>query len=388
MRFCIYLSIAIALFPISTFAQVNNGSDTSALFERLSEKLDSLSTVSYHYRRELNYASENYNNVLEADLYLEFDNEQSPGFLYQAHRADGFEFFNGSEFVRGAASTHVLQMTAVHSIDGLKNNSLLFISFLTLRRALPALLADTTVKKSVASCDIATCVLNLALPHATLSAIGTLTPIQPQRDITYSITIDRNTMLPTRVRQTNSANSDFMEVQFFNVNLHPEKAPAASWLYTSYPAYKLAPPANAPELPEVGSIAPAWTLPSLEDATSEIDLTHLLQRSDTKLVLLEFWISHCGHSIDAVHTLNAISHRYKESLKIVAVNPDDSASTMQLFQKNFSPAYPLFLDRSGVAGQYGVSFYPTVFLINRESRIIYAGKADEASLLTAINKSL
>ena len=388
MRFCIYLFIAIALSPSSTFAQVNKGSDTFALFDRLSEKLNSLSTVSYHYRRELNYASENYSNILETDLYLEFDNQQSPGFLYQAHSSDGFEFFNGSEVVRGTASTRVLQMTAIHSIDGLKNNSLLFISFLTLRRALPALLADTTVKKSVASCDIATCVLNLTLPHATLSAIGTISPIQLQRDITYSITIDRNTILPTRVRQTNSANSDFMEVQFFNVNLHPEKPSAASWLYTSYSAYKLAPPANAPKLAEVGSIAPAWTLPSLEDPTSKIDLPHLLQQSDTKLVLLEFWISHCGHSIDAVHTLNAISHRYKESLKIVAVNPDDSALTMQLFQKNFSPGFPLFLDRSGAAQQYGVSFYPTVFLINRVGRIIYAGNADEASLLTAINKSL
>lgn len=388
IRFFLFLSVAIALFPTSTFAQVNKASDTSALFDQLSEKLNSLSTVSYHYRRELNYASENYDNIVEADLYLEFNNEQTPGFLYQAHLSDGFEFFNGSEVVHGTASTHVLQMAAVHGIDGLKNNSFLFNSFLTLRRALPALLADTTVKKSVAPCDSATCVLNLTIPHATLSAIGTLSPIQLQRDITYSITINRNTMLPTKVRQTNSANGDFMEVQFLNVNLHPEKPSAASWLYTSYSTYKFAPPANAPKLLAVGSIAPAWTVPSLEDATSEIDLPHLLQQSDAKLVLLEFWISHCGYSIAAVHTLNAISQRYKESLKIVAVNPDDDALTMKLFQKNFSPGYPLFLDKSGVAQQYGVSFYPTVFLINREGRIVYAGAADEASLLTAINKSL
>jgi thioredoxin-like negative regulator of GroEL len=88
-------------------------------------------------------------------------------------------------------------------------------------------------------------------------------------------------------------------------------------------------------------------LPSLEDATNEIDLPHLLQQSDTKHILLEFWISHCGHSIDAVQTLNAISHRYKRSLKIVAVNPDDSASPMKLFQKNFSPGFLFFSTEAG-----------------------------------------
>jgi hypothetical protein len=80
-------------------------------------------------------------------------------------------------------------MTAIRSIDGLRHNSFLFNSFLTLRKGLPALLADTTVRKSVASCEVATCVLNLTIPHATLSAIGTLSPVQLQRDIIYCITI-------------------------------------------------------------------------------------------------------------------------------------------------------------------------------------------------------
>jgi len=385
MRSCLLFFLAITQIA---YPQNAPSPDASAILRQLSKKLNSLSDISYHYRRELNYASENYNNVLEADMYLKFDPAQQPtGLLYQAHRHDSFEVFNGSEIVHGTASNHVLQMTAIHSIDALKNNSLLFNSFVTLRAALPALLGDGSATSSVPSCTAATCIVDIRVPKATLSAIGTLSPIQLQRDITYSITIDRATMLPTEVRQTNSANSDFMDVQFSNLNLTPSKPAPSSWLYTSYPDYKLVPPANAPKPLAVGSSAPSWTLPVLDNPSQTISLDEVLRQRDTKLVLLEFWISYCGHSIDAVTTLNSLARQYKDSIKVIAINPDDSASTMQLFRKNFAPQYPLLSDGTKAAQQYGVSAYPTIFLINREGKIVYAGDADKSNLLTAIENS-
>jgi thiol-disulfide isomerase/thioredoxin len=375
----LYLSIAVS----TTLPAQQPTADT--ILHQLSQKLSSLSTVSYHYRRELNYASENYNNILEADIYLQFDPAQLPtGILYQAHRPDTFEVFNGSQIIHGVASSHTLQMTAIHSVDALKNNSLLFNSFATLRAALPALIDDSSITKSVESCNAATCVVAIKIPRATLNAAGTLSPIQLQRDITYRITIDRATMLPTKVRQTNSANTDFMDTQFSSLNLNPAKPAPSSWLYTSYPDYKLVFPANAPTPLAVGSTAPSWTLPLLDNASETISLNDVLKQPNTKLVLIEFWITYCGHSIDAVLTLNSIARRYKDSLKVVAINPDDSAPTMKLFQKNFAPHYPLLAEGTKAAQQYGVSAYPTVFLVNREGKIIYAGDADQTNLQNAI----
>ena len=385
----ITLLFAILLSPQRPFEQDAATPNAEAILRELSQKLSSLSAISYQYRRELNYASESYNNILEAGIYLAFDPTQQPiGLLYQAQRLEGFEIFNGSEIVHGVTSSHTLQMTPIHSIEALRNNTLLFNSFVTLRAALPTLLDDNSIAKSVESCTAALCTVDIKLPRATLTATGTLSPIQLQRDTTYRITIDRDTMLPTEVRQTNSANSDFMDVQFSNVNLNPAKPPATSWLYSSYTGYKLTPPANATKPLVVGSIAPSWTLPSLADPATKLDLNNLLKERDIKLLLLEFWISHCGYSIDAVPTLNNIAREYKDSLKVIAINPDDSPATMQLFQKNFSPTYPLLPDTTGISHQYGVSAYPTVFLINREGRIIYAGDAEETNLKRAIKTSL
>src|SRR6185369_6810769 len=104
----------------------------------------------------------------------------------------------------------------------------------------------------------------------------------------------------------------------------------------------------------------SWTLPVLDNPSQTISLDEVLRQRDTKLVLLEFWISYCGHSIDAVTTLNSLARQYKDSIKVIAINPDDSASTMQLFRKNFAPQYPLLSDGTKAAQQYGVSAYPTV----------------------------
>jgi thiol-disulfide isomerase/thioredoxin len=385
MRSCILFFLTIAQIA---YSQNVPNPDADTILRQLSKKLNSVSDISYHYRRELNYASENYRDILEADIYLDFDPAQQPtGFRYQAHRPEGFDIFNGSEVVYANSSTHTLQMTAVRSTRALENASFLFNSIVTLRAALPTLLNDTSVTKSLVSCNPAACIADIRLAQTTLSALGTLSHVGLKRDITYRITINRVTTLPTEIKQLNSANDDFMDVQFSNLRLNPPKPAASSWLYTSYPDYKLVQPANAPKPLAVGSTAPSWTLPLLDHPNETISLDAVLKQPDTKLVLLEFWISHCGHSIDAVPTLNAIA-RSNKGLKIFAINPDDSAPTMQLFQKNFAPTYPSLPEGTKAAQQYGVSGYPTIFLVNRDGKIIYAGAADDSNLQSTIQNSL
>lgn len=372
----------------SLCAQMKKASsqEATAVLRRLSKRMASLSRVSYHYRRELNYASEGYHNVLEGDVYIEFDPEHQPaGAIYQVHDAAGFEIYNGSEILHGIKATHTLQMTPVRSANGLEHVSYLYNSVLTLRLALPKLLGDTGVVKSLARLTDSSFEVDVRIPRAVLTATGKLLPLTLPRDITYRITVDRRSFLPQRVRETNSQNGDFRLVEFSRMNANPAKLPEDSWFYSSYKGYHPTVPGPTRELLPVDSAAPRWTLPVATGAVGNRSLEKTLKDGKTKLVLVEFWISHCGYSIGAVAGLNALaSHFASAGLKVLAVNPDDSESTIRLFAKNYHPHYTLIADGGRAARQYGVSGFPAVFLVNKKGTIVYSGGFDEQLLAEKI----
>jgi thiol-disulfide isomerase/thioredoxin len=375
----------LSIPKLAAQAELGKEQDPQVLLQEASAKLLSLQRISYHYRRELTYPSENFRNVLEGDISLEFDPTQEPiGAIYQAHFDKGFEIYNGSEILRINSSDHTLQMTAAHTTKDLDHLSFLYNSMVTLRLALPMLIHDATITKSIAQCSAVVCEVDLHIPHAVLTATGALSPVTSQRDFTYRIILNRKSLLPVEVRQTNNANSDSMLVQFSEVNDTIARLPAESWLYSSYRDYRLVMPTKTNSL-AVGSIAPDWMLPVANAIGSvqrkPVSLKEELADPKTKLVLIEFWISHCGYSIDAVPKLNAISAKYGLSgLKILAVNPDDNESTIQLFAQNYMPHYALLSEGSKASEQYGVPGFPFIFLVNTEGKIIYAGGLDEKAL--------
>jgi thiol-disulfide isomerase/thioredoxin len=384
--FCTFMSVPI----LRAQADDAIAHDPRVLLQEVSATLSSLQQVSYHYHRELNYPSEGYRTTLEGDVSLEFDPRQEPsGFIYQAHSEKGFEIFNGSEILRANFSDHTLQMAPAHTTKDLDHLSFLYNSMATLRLALPVLIQDTTIMKSIAECSDIVCAVDLRIPRATLTATGQLSPIRLARDFTYRIVVDRKSLLPVEVKETNDVNSDSMLVQFSNVNNKIEKLPPESWRYSSYRDYRLVTSTAGKSLLALGSIAPDWALPVANAQGGVVSLREVLSNPQTKLVLLEFWISHCGYSIDAVPKLNAISAKYGSSgVKILAVNPDDNESTIQLFVQNNMPRYTLLSRGSEIAEQYGVAEFPFIFLVNTAGKIVFVGGLDEERLSETIAKLL
>jgi hypothetical protein len=212
--------------------------DASAVLQETEKALISLDSVSYLYRRELNYASDSYHNILEGDVTIEFDPAQQPiGAIYQVHNAAGFDFFNSSEIISARTATHTLQIFPVHSSEALDRASFLYNSMVTLRRGLPALLSNSASAKTFTVQTATTTVVELHISRAVLNVTGTLSSIPAARDIIY--TIDRATSLPIEVGQTNTRNQDFMLVQFMQANTKPTKLPAVPGSTLPIPAITL-----------------------------------------------------------------------------------------------------------------------------------------------------
>jgi thiol-disulfide isomerase/thioredoxin len=382
------VAVCAALLLSGNLAPSAQRMDSNVLLQQVAAKLAALTSVSYHYSREINYESENYHNRDEQDGYIDFRPDGSAPFTFQAKRMDGFQVFNGSELLNGIRATHEVQIVPVKNIDTVQSSSFLLNSYVTLRKALPALLKENTGEQSPADCTAATCQVSLTLHQSVLTGLGDVSPITKLRDITYTLTIDRSSLLPVAVKQTASdtGNGDYTEVHFTHIDTQPSRPTDASWSYTGYPEYKLAVPGVAPKMLEIGSIAPTWQLAAL-GTEQKIELTSAATAEGVKFILLEFWISHCGYSIEAVQTLNSIGKRFPD-VKILGLNPNDDARTINGFQKNHLPQYTLLQDTAGVSKKYGVAAYPTIYLLDRAGRILYAGDANESKIAAAIQQAV
>src|SRR5215831_2013035 len=85
-----------AVGPAGPNAQLGNADER--ILQKIVEKLTSVKTLKYRYKREMNYPSEGYLSETSADSYLDLKPVDSPnGFRYQFSSDDLLAIYNGSE---------------------------------------------------------------------------------------------------------------------------------------------------------------------------------------------------------------------------------------------------------------------------------------------------
>ena len=105
--------------------------------------------------------------------------------------------------------------------------------------------------------------------------------------------------------------------------------------------------------------------------------------------LLQFFISHCGPSIDSVAPMNRLFDRFAtRGIDFLAINPWDSAEIVDRYRANNAPRYPLRRQGAELADELGISGYPTVVVADGAGRVTYAGGMDEAAIGRALEALL
>jgi peroxiredoxin len=147
-------------------------------------------------------------------------------------------------------------------------------------------------------------------------------------------------------------------------------------------------PDKGKELLAKDMMAPSFTLPSLTD--EPISLNSL----KGKLVLVDFFFKGCYPCMQAVPSLQALHEKYKDrGLRIIGIDPyDKKEHGIAAFLAKRGVTYTVLLGGKDVAKDYHVSGYPTIYLIDRQGKIIHSqvgyGKVTEAELEKIIEKSL
>ena len=127
-------------------------------------------------------------------------------------------------------------------------------------------------------------------------------------------------------------------------------------------------PANKIRLLPNETIAPDWQLVSLKDEKIN------LQGLRGKLVLVDFFTKSCYPCILALPGLQALHEKYKmKGLSIIGINIyDKKEDGIISFLSKHGVTYPVLLGGKEVGESYNVSGIPTVYLINKNGKIIFS----------------
>jgi len=135
------------------------------------------------------------------------------------------------------------------------------------------------------------------------------------------------------------------------------------------------------------TIAPGWELISLED--QKISLAALKGR----LVLIDFFYKSCYPCMQALPVLQSLHDKYQDKgLNVVGIDPYDAKEDIATFLAKRGITYTVLLGGKNAAKDYRVSGYPTMYLLDKEGKILFVqegyGKTIEKALEEIILKNL
>ena len=124
------------------------------------------------------------------------------------------------------------------------------------------------------------------------------------------------------------------------------------------------------------SIAPNWTLISLDNKNVS------LKDYKGQIILIDFFYKACYPCMKAFPILQSLNEKYKsKGLTIIGIDPYDKRNEdIRTFIAKGGITYKILLDDKDVTKSYNVTSYPTIYLIDKTGKIIYANSGFNESL--------
>lgn len=108
-------------------------------------------------------------------------------------------------------------------------------------------------------------------------------------------------------------------------------------------------------------------------------------------VLINFWASWCIPCEDEAVVLEQGSRAYRDRVKFIGVNVQDTDPLAREFVRRFGVTFPNGRDTTGaIAVEYGMSGVPETYFVDRNGMLVrkWQGPLDEARLRTFLNELL
>ena len=141
--------------------------------------------------------------------------------------------------------------------------------------------------------------------------------------------------------------------------------------------------------PQRQSLAVNTQAPEFEGYQFSANKKFSSEETKGRLVLLDFWYMACGPCVAAMPALDSLYRKYNESgLTVLGINSVDNTekqkAKMPKFLVNNPVQYPIVLVDKSIDELFHIDTYPTLYLIDKNGKIIYSHKG----LLKSLPKEL
>jgi thiol-disulfide isomerase/thioredoxin len=392
MKYLFFLTIAFAGSTIAVEAQTNRIPEA---LSAMSKKLASLQSISYEYYREINNPANRYFSTLAGTCYIDFEQtDQRSVSRFKMESGDNISIYNGTELFELDKTTKTYRLTEQPQPRSFGSQSFFFNSIQTLRSVLQQLVQSDTIAKHQLNDTIIQNknykLVQLDLYRSSLQYLGSNMRFTKDVTIFYRIVIDPATWLPYQVLESNNIDKEGYNTKtvFANINTSPKEPDTYSWYYTTY--QKDYQPANKEKgnlLISAGSIMKqGWSLPEIN---GKVDPYFNSSSLKGKLVLFDFWIKNCGPCIESFPVLQQLQKKYGgDKFQLVSINAYDKKGDIGFIYKREKPLYKMLYNGATMAKELGVSYYPTVILVDKTGKVIYAGEFDHVAVDKLIKANL
>ena len=388
-RYLFPVSIGVVLLWFSASQSAAQRTPSAEyVLQKVASKLAGVKLLGYKYNFEYNYPARDSRTVVNAQTYFDLQPaDQKDGFKFQFIGEDRWSVYNGSERFTGDKKSKKLYVDSSPSFNSY-GDIFLLNSPLALKNALPTILKDARIQKKLSVTTIngrEYYVLEFSLTKAVINSNGGIFEVRADQNATYRVTVDKRTFLPTEVLETNDKNDETVRSTFAEITEKPVVPKPLSWYFSSYKDEYQLEKKEKLTLIEVGKTSPDFNLAGFGSVAQAS-----LAQYKGKLVLLEFWITHCGFCIAAVPKLNDISQRFGEKgLQVISINMHDPAETIEFFKTKNKPEYMILTGGDSIAKAFGVEGYPAIVLVDKNGKVVYSASGlFEEELESAIMANL
>jgi len=135
--------------------QRKSNENANEVLQNLLHKLNSYESSSYNYYRSINYFSENYHNETSGTTFLDFKSSDTTlGFRYQLENEQYKMVYNGAESFSLNKKNKTIKINYKPKLSDFASLSFFVNSIVTLKKALPVIIADNELVKTLADTTI------------------------------------------------------------------------------------------------------------------------------------------------------------------------------------------------------------------------------------------
>ncbi|MBN8721258.1 MAG: TlpA family protein disulfide reductase [Sediminibacterium magnilacihabitans] len=193
----------------------------------------------------------------------------------------------------------------------------------------------------------------------------------------YSVLVDKLSLIPVQIKQINYESGDGIITTFSNIKENcgydDNKRNVLSIL--TYNKYRhITGPIFGRTLFKSSFPTIEFRLPNIRDIRDTVSQ----KKFSNQYVLLDFWIINCGPCIQSIPILHSFNKEFDpKRIKILSINPiDDPEEIKNFVKKQPLMDYDILFNAKQVATKYGITFYPTIVIIDPEGKVVYNGGFD------------